>query len=120
MGDSLAEAYNPPEEHEEHAYAIHVLEVDLFIPITRIYIPRLGILPTAPLLPCKRVGTLPITQVDNRIIVQTLEALVDLVLCEINDMVGLIPSSHPNSEIGEQVSIEELNTNWPEGEWNFR
>lgn len=75
---------------------------------------------TAPLLPCRRVRQLPVTQVDNRIIVQTLEDLVDLALCEICGPVGLISPSHPNSEIWEQVSDEELDTNWPEGEWNFR
>lgn len=41
-------------------------------------------------------------------------------MCEINDRVGLISPSHPNSEIGEQVSDEELDTNWTEGEGNFR
>lgn len=53
-----------------------------------------------------------VIEVSDRVKIQTLEDLIDLVLYEINGLVGLITPSHPNSEI--RMSDEELNTNCPE------
>ena len=75
---------------------------------------------TTPLLTRRIVKKLTITEVDNRIIIQTLEDLVDPALCEINVQIGPISPSHPNSKTGEEVSDEEIDTNWPKGKRNFR
>lgn len=68
------------------------------------------------MIPQRRNRQLPVTEVGDRIEVQTLEDLVDLALHDINGLVGLINPSQPNSK--NQHSDEDLNTDWPEGQVN--
>ena len=98
MGNSLIKAYNSQEEPEDHIFSISVPEVDLFRRITRNYARQLKVLPTAPLLPRRRIGKLHVTRVGDRVEVQMLEDQVDLALHKINDLVGQINPSRSNSE----------------------
>lgn len=116
MGDSPIKASNSQEEPGEQVFSIPVLEVNLFRRITRNYTRQLRVLPIAPFLPRRRIRQLPITEVGDRVEVQTLEDLVDIALHKINDPVGQINPSRSNSE--NEQRDEDLCIEWPKDRGN--
>lgn len=116
MGDSLIKESNSQEEPEEKVFSIPVPELNMFRRITRNYARQLGVLPTATLLPRRRIRKLTVNEVGDYVEVQTLEDLVDHTLHEINGPVRQISPSRCNLE-NEQTN-EDLSIDWPQDRGN--
>ena len=73
MGYSPIKTSNSQEDPEEQIFSILVLDLNLFRRIRRSYVRQLKVLPTAPLLPRRRITKLHVTEVGDCVEVKTLE-----------------------------------------------